>query len=333
MPGAFSRYNHCMPKGLLLYNPAAGRVPVRPFVRGVLRTLRAAGWETDVAETLNGRHATQAARQAALEHYDAVFAVGGDGTVGQVAAGLIHTETALAVLPAGTSNVWARELGLRSFGWWSRGALKQNARLLVRAPLCRVDVGLCNEQPFILWAGIGLDALTVHKLEPRPRFVKYVSTPQYFAATVWNATFWHGMDLRVWADGQRVEGHYLLAITTNIRHYAGGMAVLSPAARMDDGQMDMWLMRGQNLADAFRHFFDLLRGRHLTSEQARCLPFHTARIESETAFSIQVDGEPMLGGTRAEIRIEKQALRVLMPPQGMNLLASPQPPGRVQEST
>ncbi|MBI3738379.1 MAG: hypothetical protein HY258_04970, partial [Chloroflexi bacterium] len=180
-----------MRKGLLLYNPAAGRVPVRPFVRGIIRPLSAAGWQVDVAETLSGAHATQVARQAAAEKYDAVFAIGGDGTVGQVASGLLNTETALAVLPAGTMNVWATELGLRTFDWFRNSALRENARLLANAPVHRVDVGLCNGRPFLLWAGIGLDAMTIRQLEPRPRFVKYVSVPEYFAATVWNATIWH----------------------------------------------------------------------------------------------------------------------------------------------
>jgi diacylglycerol kinase (ATP) len=309
-----------MRKGLLLYNPAAGRVPVRPFVRGIIRPLSAAGWQVEVAETLNGAHATQVARQAAKEDYDAVFAIGGDGTVGQVASGLMNTGTALAVLPAGTMNVWAMELGQRTFDWLHNNALRQNARLLAEAPVHRVDVGMCNGHPFLLWAGIGLDAMTIRQLEPRPRFVKYVSVPEYFAATVWNATIWHGMDLRVWADDQHVDGHFLLAVATNIRRYVGGMAVLSPNAYLDDGEMDLWLLSGNNLADAFRHFFDLLAGRHLTSDQARCLSFHTARIESDAAFSIQMDGEPALGGTQVNIEIKKQALRIIIPPKALGLL-------------
>src|SRR5258708_32441738 len=131
---------------------------------------------------------------------------------------------------------------------------------------------------------------------------------------------WHGMDLRVWADDQSVDGHFLLAIATNIRQYVGGLAVLSPNAYLDDGEMDMWLMSGNNVADAFRHFFDLLAGRHLTSDQARRLPFHSVRVESDTPFSMQVDGEPLLGGPQAEITIQKQALKGLLPTNALALL-------------
>lgn len=312
-----------MRRGLLLYNPAAGRISVRPFLRRVLRILHDAGWQMSVDVTLNGRHATQAARQAAIEGFDAVFAAGGDGTIGQVTAGLVGTETALAVLPAGSTNVLAREQGMQQFAWYRWWALNDSARLLADSPIQRMDVGICNNQPFLLWAGIGLDAITIHSLEPRPRYIKYISVPHYFATTVWNAAFWHGMDLRVWADGKQVDGHFLLAVATNIRHYVGGMAILSPNAYLDDGQMDLWLLSGNNLADAFRHFFDMLAGRHLTSDQARRLPFQSARIESDLPFSLQMDGEPMLGSTQAEITIRPRALKVLMPPKSIHLLQNP----------
>ena len=310
-----------MRRALLLYNPAAGRFPIKTFVPSVLGPLQAAGWSLDVAETLSSSHATSVARQAAAENFHAVFAVGGDGTVGQVANGLVNTETALGVLPAGTMNVWAMELGLRLFEWpFGTDALADNARLLADAPVCRVDVGLCNDHAFLLWAGIGLDAMTIQQLEPRPRAEKYVSVPQYVAATMWTAAVWHGMDLRVWADDQQVDGHFLLAVAANIRRYVGGLAVLSPDAYLDDGQMDLWLISGRTLADALRAFFEVMAGSHVTSEQARRLPFRSARVESDTPFSIQMDGDPMLGSRQVEVRVQKQALKVLMPPQGAKLL-------------
>jgi diacylglycerol kinase family enzyme len=312
-----------MRKGLLLYNPAAGRYPVARFVKSVLRPLKNADWQMDVAETFSGAHGRQAALQAAREGYDAVFAVGGDGTVGQVAGGLMDTETAMAVLPAGTTNVWAIEQGQQPFSWFRWGALIENARALAEVPAQRVDVGLCDDHPFLLWAGIGLDAQTIHRLEPRPRFAKYLSVPHYFVTTVWEATFWHGMDLRVWADGQSVEGHYLVAVANNIRHYAGGMSLLSPEAFLDDGEMDLWLLSGNSLADALRHFFDLVAGRHLASDHARRLPFRHARVESNAPFSVQVDGDPTLGGTSVEIKIKHRALKILMPRNAFHLLKNP----------
>jgi diacylglycerol kinase (ATP) len=312
-----------MRKGLLLYNPAAGRYPVRRFVRGIIHPLKAAGWSMEIAETLSGTHATQTAHQAAIEKYDAVFAIGGDGTVGQVASGLVNTETALGVLPAGTTNVWAVEQGQKPFSWFNWSSLRENAALLANVDPQQVDVGTCNDRPFLLWAGSGLDAQAISRTEPRHRFFKHISVPHFFATTVWEATFWHGLDFRVYTDGELVEGHYLVAVATNIRHYAGGLSVLSPEALLDDGEMDMWLLSGNNVADALRQFGDLVAGRHLTYDQARRLPFHSARVESDAAFAIQVDGDPVLGGKIAEIKILQRALKVLMPTDAYFLLKNP----------
>lgn len=313
-----------MRKGLLLYNPAAGRFPVRRYVRGIIKPLEDAGWSVDIAETLSGTHAIQTAHQAAQEKYDAVFAIGGDGTVGQVASGLVHSETALAVLPAGTTNVWALEQGQKPFSWWQPGNLRENARLLANVEPQYVDVGDCNGRPYLLWAGIGLDAHTIHKIEPRPRIFKHMSVPHFFVTTVWEATFWQGLDLRVHAEGSLVEGRILVAVASNIRHYAGGMSVISPNALLDDGEMELWLLSGDNVADAFRHFYELVSGKHLSSEYARCIPFKNLTIESDANFSIQVDGDPVLGGRKAEIKVLHRALKVLMPENALYLLKTPQ---------
>jgi diacylglycerol kinase (ATP) len=312
-------YNYGMADTLLIYNPAAGRISVRPFIGGIIRVLNDHGWRVEVAESVNGRHTTQLARMAAQENFRAVFAVGGDGTAGQAASGLLGSQTALGVLPAGTTNVWAREMGIHAFIWPRIWRLYQNTRLLVEAPPCPVDVGLCNGQPFLLWAGIGLDAMTVKKLDPRKRFEKYLNVPEYFAATVWNATIWHGMNLRVTADDKQVEGHYLLAIVSNIRHY-GGPLQISPAAYLDDGEMDLWLLSGSTLADAFRHFFDIQSGRHLSSDLARCMPSRKVTIESDTHFPIQIDGEPLIGAQQAVLEVLPKKLLILMPPQASYLL-------------
>ncbi len=293
---------------------------MRPFLSDVIRPLQERGWRLEVAETVNGRHATQLARLAANENLRAVFAIGGDGTIGQVAAGLVGSPTALGVLPAGTSNVWARELGLPAFSWLNLRALEANARRLAQASIYAIDIGLCNAQPFLMWAGIGLDALTVHKLEPRKRFAKYLATPHYAAATIWNASLWHGLNLRVRANERCLEGRFLLAVASNIRYYLGGLTQLSPRAYLDDGEMDLWLFSGDDLADAFRHFFHLRAGRHLASNQVRCVPFQTVHIESNTAFPIQLDGEPMLGASKADLRVIPKGLRVLLPQEATCLL-------------
>jgi diacylglycerol kinase (ATP) len=314
-------YNATMRRALILYNPVAGRYKVKPFLRSVTRVLAESGWQAEVTATHSGTHATEAARQAAEEKFDAVFTAGGDGTIGQVAAGLVGTHTALGILPSGTANVLALEFGLPVFYWTRWWALKENARTLANAPVHPVDVGLCNGQPFLLWAGMGLDAMTVHTLEPRFGIEKFLAFPEYMGATIWNVSQWNGIRLRLWADDQEVEGNFMLAVVNNIRRYMGGLSVLSPEAHMDDGEFDLWLFSGRNLADAFRQAYDLWRGYHLTSNMARRIPFHILHVEAESPFLVQTDGEPRPETREVNVSIRPRSLRMLMPPKALGLLS------------
>ena len=309
-----------MRSAIIVYNPAAGRFSVRPFIKSAVKELESAGWQVDAVETQSGAHTIELAKQASAEKKDAVFAVGGDGTIGNVVNGLAGTETALGVLPAGTANVWSIELGLSPFAWTNPWVLKKNASILANAPCYAVDVGVCNQYSFMMWAGIGLDALTIHSIEPRIRLEKFFSMPEYAAKTIWQAAQWNGIKLRLWADGQEIEGHYIVAVSTNIRHYLGGHSKLSPNAYLDDGLLDIWLFSGNNLGDALRHAYNMWRGYHITSDDVRRVTFNTLRIEGEAPFWIQTDGEPRGSAQSAEINIRSRALRMLMPPRGMELL-------------
>jgi YegS/Rv2252/BmrU family lipid kinase len=309
-----------MRSAIIVYNPTAGRFSVKPFIKSAVNELESAGWRVDTAETQSGEHTVGLAKQAAAEKKDAVFAVGGDGTIGNVVNGLVGSETALGVLPAGTANVWSIELGLRPFAWTHPWVLRKNASILANAPCHAVDVGLCNEVSFMMWAGIGLDALTIQSLEPRMRIEKFFAMPEYAAKTIWNAAQWSGLSLRLWADEQEVEGHFILAVATNIRHYMGGLSNLSPNAYLDDGLLDLWLFSGSNLGDALRHAYDLWRGSHINSDATHRIAFRNLRVEADSPYWIQTDGEARGSAQVAEISVQAHALKILMPPAGMDLI-------------
>ena len=101
-----------MPRGCLIYNPAAGRYPSRLLCDRAADVLRRFGWDIFLEQTQDGDHITRLAHQVALDGVDAIFIAGGDGSINRAVAGLIGTDTALGVLPSGTGNVWAQELGL-----------------------------------------------------------------------------------------------------------------------------------------------------------------------------------------------------------------------------
>lgn len=305
-----------MPRAFLIYNPYAGRFPAGLLAGRAAEVLRQSGWEVSIKQSLDADHITRLACQAVEQGMDALFAVGGDGTVNLAARGLVGSQTALGVLPGGTANVFAQELGLPGLSWTHLTALEESARRLADAPVYEMDVGRCGDIPFLMWAGVGLDAFVIHHIEPRERWEKTFASLGYAASTVWHATFWRGINLRVTADDQQISGHYLVAIISNIHLYAGGMAQISPNACLDDGIMDLWLFEGDTIGDAVQRAWDLLAGRHLASDLVRHVPFRSLRMESDSPLYLQVDAEPLHRDTRSvEITIQPKALRIIVPEQ------------------
>lgn len=298
----------------MIFNPNAGRFPSGILAERAASVLRAFGWSIRLIRTHDGEHVTQLARRAAEEGKEALFVVGGDGTINLAVRGLAGSPTALGVLPGGTANVLAQELGLPGLTWTRWMALEESARRLAEASIREVDIGLCGDTPFLMWAGVGLDAFAIHHIEPRPRGEKLFANMTYAASTAWHASFWHGINLKISADNLHISGHYLLALMSNIHLYAGGLAQISPYALLDDGGMDLWLFEGDTLGDTIQMAWDLYAGRHVDSEKVRCITFSHLRLESDTPLYVQVDAEPMLYNDHSiEIKVVSKGLRLLVP--------------------
>lgn len=302
-----------MQKAYLVYNPAAGRFPSRMLTERAADVLRKQGWDIRVKPTNGGPHITELAFQAVEQAMDAFFIAGGDGSINYAVAGLVNSDTPLAVLPAGTANVWSQEIGLPGLTWTRLMALEESARQLANCSIRSVDVGYCNDDPFLLWAGVGLDAFVVHRIEPRTKWEKHFAVAHYASIAMQQASFWGGMNLQVIADGEQITGHYILGVVSNIHLYAGGLAEISPYACLDDGEMDLWLFAGETLLETLRHAWNLWSGRHLNSDSAQCIPFRKLRITSDSAMYVQVDGEPIESQKEIDIDVQPQALRVLVP--------------------
>ena len=300
----------------LIYNPNAGRFPSGILAERAANVLRASGWDIRLMMTHDGSQVTELARRAAAEGKDALYVVGGDGTINLAVRGLVGSATALGVLPGGTANVLAQELGLPGLTWTRWMALEESARRLADADVRQVDIGMCGDTPFLMWAGVGLDAFAIHHIEPRPRGEKLFANVGYAASTAYLASLWHGINLEVTADDQQISGHYLLAIMSNIHLYAGGLAQLSPYALLDDGEIDLWLFEGDTLGDTIQRAWDLYGGRHVDSEKVRNVSFRHLELKSDKPLYVQVDAEPLGYEDRCiEVNVITQGLRLLVPRQ------------------
>ncbi len=298
----------------MIYNPNAGRFPSRILAERAAEVLQSSGWSIRLVRTDSAEHVTHLADRAAREHKEALFVVGGDGTINLAVRGLAGSETALGILPAGTANVLAQELGLPGLTWTRWMALEESARRLTKASVREADIGECAGVPFLMWAGIGLDAFAIHHIEPRPRGEKLFANTIYAASAAWHASLWRGINLSVVSDHTHISGHYLMALISNIHLYAGGLAKLSPSALMDDGLMDLWLFEGDTLGDTIQMVLDLYAGRHVDSERVCHLPFASLQLESDSSLYVQVDAEPLAYSDHCiEIKVISKGIKLLVP--------------------
>ena len=308
---------------LMIYNPAAGRPRLQRQTPEAAAELRAAGWTVDLAQTTGPDSAAHLARSAAADGYDAVVVVGGDGTVNLAANGLLQAAEAglalpaLGILPAGTANVLARDLGLPVPGPGLEASLPVAARLLARARVARIDVGVvrsaAGQRCFLCWAGIGLDAAITADVMANPQ-AKRRWGPLYFAGNLLARLPGLGNAPRYTldVDGQRWQGRGVLAVASNIQHYAVVLD-LAPLAQLDDGLLDVAFFHGITLWNGASTVARLLTSQHPSDPKVRYAQAARIRVETERPQAVHVDAEPF-GTTPVEITVLPRSLPILAPP-------------------
>jgi len=312
-------------KGRMVYNPAAGMLADEEMIKQAEACFIEAGWRIEVAASRSGKHTRELAKEAARDNIEVLIVAGGDGSASQAAAGLLDSETALAVLPAGTANVWANELRTPGLSRWRRDAICRSVRALTSGHKQAMDIGMCGENPFLLWAGVGLDAEIVNEMETRRKGRRQFARMRYVAAGLRKAAIWKGIDVELEVDGRHIEGHYLVAVISNIRSYAGGLSSISPQAVVDDGEMELWLFSGNSMPKALRHAWDLLSGSHVRSKDVEFIQFRRLEITTAQSLAWQLDGEPISTSGKTSIEVMPLALPVIVPrdtPKGIFSLPS-----------
>jgi len=296
----------------LIYNPTAGPRDVRRALKRVHSHLKRRGWSVELQLTEKPGDATTLARAAAQTGCDVVIVAGGDGTVNEAVNGLVGTQTALGVLPVGTGNMWAKQLGIPTYTLTNPLRLHEAANGLAEGPIRLVDVGQVNSSYFLCWAGIGLDAQVTTEMEPRQRYTKRLGMLPYAIAAVLVARDFQGVRTRVSLDGNVVRGRTLLILVSNIQQYIGVLNV-AREARMDDGLLDVFIFKGLGFQYAVRHLLKLISQRYLQDPQIVHRQARHIEVWTERVIPVQVDGDP-IGTTPVTLKVVPCALRVLVPP-------------------
>jgi len=292
-------------RAALLYNPAAGghragRLAPR------LQELFAREGVTLAPRATNGPgEATALAREAAAgDDLDALFVLGGDGTVREAAAGLLGSALPLGVLPGGTTNVVAGALAL------PRSPLAAARRLLARSAPCEVDVGLAGDAPFLMQVSGGLDARALAAVSPR-------------AKRRWGRLAVVAAGLRVWAryafpeltfEADGVAGSATGVAVCNLSAYAGRYRLV-PGGSWTDRRLDLFLFHGRSRRAALGFALALVGGRHAGRADVAFRTVETVTLTGPAPLTLQLDGDPVSLAPPLAIRLAPARL-VLLAPRG-----------------
>lgn len=289
-----------MRRAALLFNPRAGRR--RGAGLEAIRTeLERGGFDLDFQATEGPAHCRALARRAVAEGLDALFVLGGDGTLRIVASALAGSPVALGALPGGTTNVVALALGL------GRDPVAA-ARRMGSAEPRPFDLGRAGDDDFLMQLSGGLDARVMASVDPRlkRRLGK-------------GAVAWAG--LREWwryrfpAFGLEIDGRATEAtgfVVANLAEYAGRYRIV-PGAKSDDRRLDLLLFRGRRRRAALGFALDLARGRHLERADVEVVPFERLRLLSPWPLGLQYDGDPFEAAPPLEVSLAPERLLVLAP--------------------
>lgn len=296
-------------KLLLVFNPIARHGRAHRLLADIQEAFAERAIVTDSLITNRRGHATEHVAGAALEQYDGVVAAGGDGTVFEVLNGLYRRvaeqRIPLGVIPIGTGNAFARDLGMLP-GDWRRGVA-----IIAAGHLRKVDVAQVTTAAerfhFLNVMGLGFAVaagLTAFRL-------KRLGEIAYTLGTLWQTLRLKSHALHIEIDGQAIEQENIFVEISNTR-YTGTNFLIAPGAELDDGLLDVTILRKLPRLRLLRLFPTVFSGRHVQYPEVSVLRGKSIRIGKPEGYLLAPDGE-FMGATPAEINCLHRDLTIFGP--------------------
>jgi len=292
------------PRLTILLNPVSGPTRTRGVEWEWLRTdAEQAGWRADILTSEAPGDIERLARQAVESGIRRLVVVGGDGSINEAVQALVGTEVELGLVPAGTSNILANELGVPD-------DFHQAARLAFTGRALAIDVGRANDRYFTLMLGIGYDVSTIEVMWPQ---LKRLTGQVAYTLAGFQAFVMHrAVRMRIEIDGTRMRRLVYFLVVANTRLYGMASTTVAEHADVRDGLFDVVIIRARAwyhvIVSMLRIFFrikspfekvETIRGREVTIRSARKVKY-------------QLDGDPA-GVLPVKVAIVPQALRVIAP--------------------
>lgn len=293
---------------VVIHNPNAGRGRRRHRLHTVVEALQDAGSKVELRPTTLAGDARRFAREAVEsaargEGPDVVVAAGGDGTINDVVNGLAGGGVPLALLPLGTANVLAAEIGLEEHP-------AEIVRAILRGPAVPIYLGDVNGRRFTLMAGIGLDAEVVAAVNPRLK--RATGKFAYAVATLQRWLMYRRHRFRIEIDGVMHEA--AAAVVAN-GHYYAGRFVCADEARLTDPRLHVCLFEKPGRLQAVFYMVSLFGGFLPRLKSYRVVPGREIAILAEGARPVQGDGD-VIARLPVLIRVADETVRLVMPVPG-----------------
>ena len=296
-----------MQRAAILINPRAG---VRRGDAAAQRVelaraaLRDHGADGEVVVTDGRGRGRAAARELRAQGVDTVVVWGGDGTVNEVASQLVGGGVTLGIVPGGSGNGLARELGLHMDP-------PRALHAALQGPVRRIDAGELGGRLFFNVAGVGFDARLAAAFNARTRR----GAAGYAAAALRETARYVPGRYTVTADGAASSCRALLVAIANTRQYGNG-AIIAPGARPDDGRLELVVVPPVGILAAGWHLPRLFLGTLQRMNGVRMSPVRAGEIAAGDPLAFHVDGEVVSGERRLAIAVHARALPVRVPAQG-----------------
>ena len=291
---------------VVVANPTAGRGKAGTSIGRVAAQLQALGIDHHIRVTESAQDLEHLARAAAEDGAEIVAVLGGDGSVGAAANGLVGTRTALAILPAGTGDDFAKAIG--------PSRLEAAARLLAAPDIRDVDLlkvtAGAQGRHVINIAGAGFDSEVNETANAMS--LRLGGTGTYVAAVLKTLRRFVPASYEIAVDDERITTDAMLVVVGNSRSYGGGMRVL-PSARIDDGLLDVCIVHALSAPAFLRAFPRVFRGTHVSHPKVTMRRGRRVTVEANRRIQVYGDGE-RIGSLPAIFEIEPGMLRLVVGP-------------------
>ena len=256
-------------------------------------------------------HAAELTRQAADSHTDIVVAVGGDGTVNEVARSLVHTSTALGIIPCGSGNGLARHLCIPM-------DIRKAIAIINKCNIDLLDYGVINDLPFFCTCGMGFDAFISLKFAGAGK-----RGPITYVENVLKEGLKYQPETYLVEDetGTKQYKAFLIACA-NASQY-GNNAFIAPQASMTDGLMDVIIMEPFTAFDAPQISIDMFNGTLDKNSRIKTFKAKSIKITRTHEGAIHYDGDPIMTGKDIDVRIEPKGIHIITNPDTPEFIRQP----------